>query len=392
MKATIALLDLDGVLILPYGYRASVNASMQYLVEKMGIHIETPVEEIAPLFEALGITCEWDMLALLTAILFDAVAEQGRGKLPSMGLAEALEWCEAHAPRQLQVDFKAKVQALSPHLVYAPIPAESVYLARQKGAGLFPHLDHQLFLNELLCETRELEKTLTSVLFQNLVLGDRVFAETYSAAPIISTPSFLEKYDLPALESETSQRLMALWRAGRLHLSVFTARPSLPPRDVEAVSGGYSPEAEMAVDLVGLSGIPIMGYGRLQWLAGQTGESADAFLKPAPVQALAALRAALTREEAQSLLWARKVQSDSRGNLCSDLPQEIDLHVFEDSAIGITAARHAANLLNGAGIKAELHCWGIAKHPDKVAALRRVGADIFADVNAAMDQAFGTLS
>lgn len=391
MKTTVALLDLDGVLIWPRGYRASVNASMKYLVDKMGLNIETPVEEIAPLFEALGITCEWDMLALLTTILLDAAAAQSPHVLPALGLREILDWVRGNAPDKLQVDFTEAVRLLAPHLAFAPVPSESVFLAREKVANLYPHLDHQPFVSELLRGTRDLETSFTSMLFQNIVLGDAVFENIYSHPVILPSLSLLQQHDEPALLPEIAERLQSLWEEGRLNLSVFTARPSLPPRDANVMQKGYSPEAEMAVELVGLRGIPIMGYGRLQWLAVQSNVVPDSFLKPAPVQALAALRAAITHEESGSLTWAKGVESGMFESAADELPGEIELHVFEDSAIGLTAAKCAAEILKPLGIDVELHCWGVAKHPDKVAALQRAGALIFPDVNAAMRQAFGEM-
>ena len=63
------------------------------------------------------------------------------------------------------------------------------------------------------------------------------------------------------------------------------------------------------------------------------------------------------------------------------LPGYLDVHVFEDSPIGVRAAYRAVEMLRGQGIQVELHAWGIAEHPDKVRALQAAGATVFPDVN-----------
>jgi hypothetical protein len=56
---------------------------------------------------------------------------------------------------------------------------------------------------------------------------------------------------------------------GELH------RPPEPAAQETAVSLlGYSSEAEAARALVGLDPLPLIGLGRLQWLASRIGESA----------------------------------------------------------------------------------------------------------------------
>ena len=163
--------------------------------------------------------------------------------------------------------------------------------------------------------------------------------------------------------------------------------------------GGYSPEAEAGLSLLDPEHIPLIGYGRLKYLAEQMGTSPDAILKPAPLQALAALASAVTETEYPALLWAletfarfsegrvQPLDVENEVDIAGQLPRKFNLHVFEDSSIGIIAGRKAAELLNQDGYEVTFHAWGVAKEEDKTLALDRVGAQIFPDLNAAVREA-----
>ncbi len=92
--------------------------------------------------------------------------------------------------------------------------------------------------------------------------------------------------------------------------------------------------------------IPLIGYGRLKYLAEQMGIQPDAILKPAPLQALAALASAVTETEYPALLWAletfsrfsegkvQPLEVECEEDIASQLPRKFDLHVFEDFRSG----------------------------------------------------------
>ena len=70
---TVILLDIDGVLVHPGGYRAALHATLNHFVNLMGLpHFEFPEEKLAG-FEKRGITSEWDMVPLLLGVLWEDI-------------------------------------------------------------------------------------------------------------------------------------------------------------------------------------------------------------------------------------------------------------------------------------------------------------------------------
>jgi hypothetical protein len=88
----------------------------------------------------------------------------------------------------------------------------------------------------------------------------------------------------------------------------------------------------------------------VHWLAERTGERADHLVKPSPVQALAAVGAAWSGQEAAALEAALALHRD--GELRPPLVglDAVTVHVFEDSPGGIDAVRHAVEALQAAGL------------------------------------------
>ena len=122
-----------------------------------------------------------------------------------------------------------------------------------------------------------------------------------------------------SLISADAKRKLAEWaQADRAQVCVYTARPSLPPADdPDHISHiGYSPEAELGMQLLDMH-YPLIATGRVQWLAAKVNVPFESVTKPAPIQALAAIGAALTHEEANSLLAAHALVA--RGELIGPL-------------------------------------------------------------------------
>jgi hypothetical protein len=119
------------------------------------------------------------------------------------------------------------------------------------------------------------------------------------------------------------------------------------------------------------------------WLAASRGKDPAAYLKPSPVQALAAIRAAVTGEEAASLKAAADLVEDrTQTGPFDGLPGwPWRVIVFEDSAGGIIAARQAVDLLREVGLPVDLDGVGVAIQASKRAALAKVAGRIVADVN-----------
>ncbi len=303
METTIVLFDIDGVLVQPAGYRAAVKATMDYFLDRLGVERSEFSEEIAVLFEALGVTSEWDMVPISLAIVLDAVFSAQLPEKELTGLQEVLGWAQG---RQfaIQVDMRAAVQVLSPRFMKAEIPSEALLLSLQKNRGdVLAHLSPSLLM-EILGNTRSVEKSLITRVFQNTVLGSKDFESVYGMTPLFTGESCLKTHDRLELDAALYEQIKKAKQAGGFYYAAYTARPSLPPKEVQSGLKGYSPEAEQGLSLLDDEQIPLIGYGRLAYLAEQMNIQPDAILKPAPLQALAALAAAVTGTEYPALLWA----------------------------------------------------------------------------------------
>lgn len=397
MKPAIVLFDLDGVLIGPRGYRAAVAGSVQQLLARMELGAQPPSALVPALFESVGITSEWDMVPVIMAIVLNAVAQHVRQPLPAVSLPEVMDWVRAQHISGLEIDYEGPVRGLQGKVTTRITPAYALYQFMLAGGlrQMLPHLDHQPFLRDLLEDTRDPVRSLTLRLVQSHVLGEQVFRETYGLEPEVQMESTLVSMDRPLLDVHTGQRLLELHAAGVLRICAFTARPSLPPVDGGFSPRGYSPEAELALALVNFQNVPLMGYGRLIAYGKVHGVSPDGILKPAPLQSLAAVAAAVTGQEWAALEWARQylldVAEGRTPSLATGIPHAFDLHVFEDASVGIRGGQAAAELLRHAGACVDYHPWGIATIADKEAALLAAGAPVYADINQALRAAFGAL-
>ena len=398
LETTIVLFDIDGVLVQPAGYRAAVKATMDYFLDRLGVERSEFSEEIAVLFEALGVTSEWDMVPISLAIVLDAVFSAQLPEKELTGLQEVLGWAQGRR-FAIQVDMRAAVEVLSPRFMKAEIPSEALLRSLQKNRGdVLAHLSPSLLM-EILGNTRSVEKSLITRVFQNTVLGSKDFESVYGMTPLFTGESCLKTHDRLELDAALYEQIKKAKQAGGFYYAAYTARPSLPPKEVQSGLKGYSPEAEQGLSLLDDEQIPLIGYGRLAYLAEQMNIQPDAILKPAPLQALAALASAVTETEYPALLWAletfsrfsegkvQPLEIESKVDIVGQIPRKFNLHVFEDSSIGIIAGRKAAELLNQDGYEVAFHAWGVATEEDKVQALERVGALIFPSVDKAVREA-----
>lgn len=342
----VVLLDVDGVLVTPGGYRAALHATLNHFATLMGApHFDFHGEKIAEL-EKRGIFSEWDMVpVLLGAAWNDILAKVGNENLPSDLKSAAIEIgrrMNGYMPEDLIIpDFE-----ILPN-VY---PTES---ALQHGC--FPHLPDELRRN-LLHDSRNVHFSHTTRLFQHFSLGSRVFSEAYNLPAEVETESFLQTRDTSNLTDEMLAKLLQ----PDVHLASITARPSAPPKDVTTSHIGYAPEAEAALELVGLADIPLIGYGRLEYYEKQFGVAAASLLKPSPVQSLAAVAAAFTGEEWSSIQAAAEWQASGRLNsIFSSLPREFELIVVEDTMGGIRSAQAAGDVLQKNGFDVKVHALGL---------------------------------
>jgi len=142
----------------------------------------------------------------------------------------------------------------------------------------------------------------------------------------------------------------------------------------------------LGMQLLGMD-YPLIATGRVQWLAAKVNVPFESVTKPAPIQALAAIGAALTREEANSLLAAHALMA--RGELIGPLTRlkNYTTHVWiiEDGILGMQATHGAIDLLKLNGLEIHAHAIGIAAGGPKAAALVPLSECVLADVNTALE-------
>ncbi|HZH02818.1 MAG TPA: hypothetical protein VEY30_03470, partial [Myxococcaceae bacterium] len=340
-------------------------------------------------FEARGIHDVWDV----TAIALGSLAVQAFTGAESVapGAALALEGVASSLDRP---DYRALADALDHTRIgtaHPPDVALKAYIAQLSSTLLpRPAASARAFLASFLEGTRSAHQSLTTRLFQNVILGGEAFEASYGLPSLYRGESLLDLEDRILIAPDTVQVILTgrsrrTWLAG-----IYSARPSLPPREVGPAPGqGYSPEAEWVTGKSGLSDLPCIAMGMMDWLGRQVGVPVEGLTKPNTTQALAALLCVLNggRQE-DALRTAYRI--DPRGLDVKDtalarcLEQPVDLIVFEDTVSGIKPLVEVASRLNSAGGQVRLRALGIAQDATKVAALAPYCESVFGSVNEAV--------
>jgi hypothetical protein len=384
----LLLFDIDGVLIFPRGYKEALRAAVDHFAVRMG---QPPAgityDEIA-IFEACGITNEWDSVPMCVgALLVDALA--GCPDLVQTSIDDTLLALAASSQPVPRPDFAALAHAVRAEKPPSVQPTATIHrLLRARSATSACHL-----VDELLGNVYSLASPTTRV-FQQFSLGSDLFRQTFGAAPDVESSSMLANHDSPLISPAAVHQLLAQVAAGEIGITIYTARPSRPPRDLAGLSRPaghflYPPEGELAAHLLGLDGhVPLIAAGRLAWLAEQTGRQPADYLKPSPVQALAAIGAAVSGTEQAALEAA--VALVEHGHLRWPLAAlqgcSTRIVVFEDSTGGIEAVRRAVEMLQAAGLSTSCEATGIASEPPKQAALSGVADIVAQDINHALSR------
>jgi hypothetical protein len=293
----------------------------------------------------------------------------------------------AHRPNNLSLPadlFSAAVEIGLNMNGYMPlelvIPAECKPIDGQYPAeaallhGCFSSIPMDLRTN-LLSQSRNVNFSQTMRLFQHYSLGSQVFSETYKLPAEVETESFLLTHDRSNITDAIRDRLFQ----PNIHLAGLTARPSAPPREVDDSHFGYAPEAEIALKLVGLANIPLIAFGKLEYLAAQRGLDAGALIKPSPVHALAATAAALTGDEWSGLQSAGDwFETGKLNGVFASLPREFELYVVEDTLGGIRSTLAAGEILRQAGFDVTIRPLGLTSgSASKVEAFTQAGVPYF---------------
>lgn len=386
-EQTIFLFDVDGVLLHPAGYKEALRSTLDYFAAAMG---QPPTgltyDEIA-VFEACGMTNEWLSGAMcLGAMLVGA----GDAHPDCVGgaLRDTLAALQTRQAVCARPDFAAiarEMRACTPEGVHT---AQQVidFLRGRAIPALHPILGEML-------DSIHPPGAPFSLIFQHYTLGHRHFEEVYGVPSLFETEGYLATRDRPDLLPETKARLEHLLKTDHCRAVIYTARPSRPPQGLSGEELAalprheFAPEGDMAAEMLGLAGaMPLIGAGRMFWLAARRGRPLDGYIKPSPVQALAAIAAARAHDERAGLESAAALAEDGLliGPLAQLAGERTRVVIFEDSAGGMLAGRRAVERLLQAGIDIRLEEIGVAQEPSKREALAPTAHRLVSDINEAL--------
>ena len=386
-RLPVFLIDLDSVLVEPIGYRMAIQSTLAYFTERMGLGDLYPGEDVIASLEAINMTSEWDITPILLASIFEALLEQNMSLDLPGDLLVACETVRRSSVNPPALDYSSLPKILGgnfkPGMEYASLAFELNHFGAANPP--FPLLVEHPLLNALLLNTRSLDGALTTRVFQHFTLGSKRYEQLTGLPRLFDSDSYLEKHDQLLLSSAARDLLLENWKSRKLGAAIYTARPSLPEKD-SATSFHYSPEAEVALETLGLTELPLIGAGKIGWLAERMNVPAHEFAKPSPVQALAAIAASVTRQTGASLRAAADLHLNGKLSLFKDLPA-LSIHVFEDSGGNAASVRRAVEQLNQAGLSCTFTAWGIGENPAKQQALLKAGAKLVPEVNQAIQLA-----
>jgi len=369
----ILLFDMDGVLLEARAYHQALREVVESIGCALGFQQIGLTQEDIHFFESVGVTSEWDSSAICYALMLDRVWElEPERMLPTEPPLPLVESHDLAVP-----DFRAFFRLLDAKrsaTVTSLVDAERLLLAQCDRTPAQVKTLRGIFRN-----ARQVDGSLTHRLFQELILGSRVFAELYDLEASKASDGYLLTLDLPALDKGQTKQLLA-WLAKDDHsAAIFTNRPSKPP-------GGFfdTPEAELGLKLVGLDGVPIVGHGSLAWMTEKRGLQMGALLKPSPVHVLAALRCAMGEDVDQALQMAVSLVLDGNMDEGWFHLEGAQVTVFEDAAKGLQSALAAQEALKQQGISFNLVLRGVSPDENKAYWLRAAGARVFENLSAAL--------
>ena len=403
----ILLFDIDGVLVNPLGYRACVKKTLDYFYKKMDLLDKMPPEDIAVSFEAIGITSEWDMIPICLAIVFDTfISNYKDGDIVLKNFEEGYRFIKNSEKSNVKIDYSRFLDTISNNILKGNSAPGTFLMDILTGKydNPFQYFSGQPLLFDLFSTTRDIEKSLTLQVFQNFALGSEKFEEIYKQDALFSSASYLHDYDQPLLAKEQLHKICKLLNDDKIKAAIYTARPSSYPREVEFEGIGYSPEAEIAIGLNKINNIPLIGLGKITYMAKMRGINPEELIKPSPFQSLACVFAAILNNELMGLKLADEVLFNrTKGNnylkniLNSILDhisynEDINIHIFEDSISGMAAGEKSLSYLRDCGLESKLHTWGISMEKPKIDKLENSGYRVFSNVNQALEVLFDRIN
>ena len=385
----VYLFDLDGVLISPGGYNAALKAAVNHFARRMGLAEAAPDDSAIETFAVHGIGLEWDSSAICLGALMLELWKADRGLRLAGDIARMLSAIAARRPTQPVIDYKAlalRVAHATPPGGHAPLTALRLL---SDEANAFERGDRlremQDALRQVLSATRDADLSPTMRVIQHFTLGSSRYTEVYGQPAQFETISLLDEFDRPTLSERECRALESSMRREGRRAAAYTLRLSRP-LDVPTNGVEFAPEAEIALETAGMAWLPLVGYGQVRWLAAQHQCAADAFVKPSPVHALAAIGRAVGGGDRESLEAAFDLWDSGQVNelLLGLRERPLTLHVFEDTAGSVRGVCEAATLLCAHGFQAECRAYGIASSPEREAALRGSGVAVYTRLEPAL--------
>ena len=340
MSKKIIIFDVDGVLIESHGYHQAFKDTVKIGAKKMGYDVALSDEDIAQ-FEGMGISTEWHSCAACMAVL----AISGKFDLAPLFVSIANE--QAKIPVRIRLE----------RAVY--------HLATE--AGVDPAHPVSLIQNS------ETINSFPFDIFQEMILGSAGFEEIYGIKSSLDVESYLSKFDHPQLGADSRDRLFDWLQHFERGCAIMTNRPSR-----------RMPDAKYAQKLVALEDIPVAGYGEMEWLAEKFGGEAAEYSKPSPIHALSAVLASFGKDSDTCLLEARAA---TKGEISEGIAllDGYEFTVFEDTPAGIISVGAMGELLCAHGLDVKVNKIGITNSIVKAKYLKAQGAQVFADVNIALE-------
>ncbi|MFO8035388.1 MAG: hypothetical protein R6U57_01995 [Anaerolineales bacterium] len=366
MIDTILLFDMDGVLLQPRGYHKALQETVRLAGQALGFEDPRLTQEDIYTFEAAGITSEWDSSALCLAWMLKEAWQHDPTIIPPKDISSPVT---TH-PAIPALDWEPLLETLSHISSENETVLQGVSTLLQKDLPL-PKQDQ---IARIIHQAHNVQASLTHRTFQELVLGSRIFESRYPFSAQLDCPGTLQRYDQSNLSPQHVDRIKE-WLGTKNKAAIFTNRPSQPPGELFS-----TPEAELGAEKVGLTELPIVGYGEMIWLAEKWNRPVDDFRKPSPVHTLAALleaagvpkRTAL--QESANLVLKQSVPT-SWQNLSG-----VNVFVFEDTTAGLQSALSAKAVLDASGIDLKMVGIGITDDGGKRAALEEYGARVYPDL------------
>ena len=343
MDKKIIIFDVDGVLIESHGYHQAFKDTVRVGAKKLGFEVNLTDEDIAQ-FEGMGISSEWHSSAACMAVLLI----NGTFDLGPLFVSIAKE--QAEIPVRIRLERAVSRMA--------------------KEAGVDPVHPVSIIQNS------ETIQSFPFDIFQEMILGSARFEEIYGIKSSLNVESYLYKYDKPLLSTRAKTQLFDWLQKAERGCAIMTNRPT---REM--------PDAKYAQELTGLETIPVSGYGEMGWLAEEFGGEAANYSKPSPIHALSAVLASFGKESNQCLLEAHIA---TKGDFSDDIMRldGYEIWVLEDTPAGIMSADAMGKLLRGQGLDVKVNKLGITNSPVKARYLEAQGAQVFENVNIALDGAF----